>query len=156
MKWSKIVQYLLGILLGLLAFAGIVGGISYLYLSQLSRMPPKPTFASDRKPTAPPPKPKPYPAIVIYDNGLLLREKPEATAQSIRTLYYEESVVVLETSADNKWQKVQAKSEDGAEDLEGWVAMGNTERTGDAVEPEQTQEPGETQENEDLDDTQVQ
>ena len=73
---------------------------------------------------------------MIYANGLLLRDKPDAAAQSIRTLYYEEPVVVLETSDDQKWQKVQVEAEDGSEELEGWVAMGNTERTGDDLEPD--------------------
>jgi hypothetical protein len=135
MKWSKVAQYFFGILLGLLAFVGLVGGLSYLYLSGLSQTPPKPKFASEPTPV-PPPKPKPYPAVVIYDSGLLLREKPEASAKSIRTLSYEELVTVLETSKDQKWQKLQVKAEDGSEDLEGWVAMGNTERTDLAQESE--------------------
>ncbi|NJK41335.1 MAG: SH3 domain-containing protein [Acaryochloridaceae cyanobacterium SU_2_1] len=129
MKPSQIIQLLVGIFLGLAVVGTLVGGASFLYLNRFSRIPEKPKFENDPQTSpsaqAKPVKPDPYAAVVIYADGLILRKQPAATAETLKVLTYEEPVMVLEISADQKWQKLKTETE---QPLEGWVAAGNTER----------------------------
>ena len=125
MKPSQIAQIVIGVILGLAIVGGAVVGAGYLYLNRFSQIPVKPKFPNDAKPTTPA-KPKPYPAVVIYPDGLFLRKERSSDADVIKVLEYEEPVTVLEASPDQKWQKIKADLE--GEDVEGWVSMGNTER----------------------------
>ena len=53
-----------------------------------------------------------------------LRAEPSLEAERTGSLDYNQEVVVLQQSKDEKWQKVRL--EDG--ETEGWVKAGNTER----------------------------
>ncbi|UJB68318.1 SH3 domain-containing protein [Acaryochloris sp. 'Moss Beach'] len=133
MKPSQIAQIIIGVILGLAIVGGAVGGAGYLYLNRFSQIPQKPKFPNDAKPAVPA-KPKPYPAVVIYPDGLFLRKERSSDADVIKVLEYEEPVTVIEASPDQKWQKIKADLE--GEDVEGWVSMGNTERVQEDVAAE--------------------
>ncbi len=129
MKPSQIVQIAIGVILGLAVVGGVVVGAGYLYLGRFSAVPAKPKFANDTQSTPTPSKPKPYPAVVIYPDGLFLRKDKSSEAEVIKVLEYEEPVTVIDLSPDQKWQKLEADLE--GESVEGWVSMGNTERVPD-------------------------
>lgn len=133
MKPSQIAQIIIGVILGLAIVGGAVAGAGYLYLNRFSQIPQKPKFPNDAKPAVPA-KPKPYPAVVIYPDGLFLRKERSSDADVIKVLEYEEPVTVIEASPDQKWQKIKADLE--GEDVEGWVSMGNTERVQEDVAAE--------------------
>lgn len=135
MKPSQILQIIIGVVLGLAIVGGAVAGAGYFYLNRFSQIPEKPKFANDAKSDAQPTKPKPYPAVVIYPDGLFLRKAKATDAEVIKVLEYEEPVTVIETSPDQKWQKLKADLE--GEAVEGWVSMGNTERVPGEAAPEE-------------------
>ncbi|WP_299492368.1 SH3 domain-containing protein [Acaryochloris sp. IP29b_bin.137] len=139
MKPSQIAQIILGVILGLAIVGGTVVGAGYLYLSRFSQIPEKPKFANDAQPETKPAKPKPYPAVVIYPDGLFLRKDKTSDADVIKVLEYEEPVTVIEVSPDQKWQKIEADLE--GEAVEGWVSMGNTERVPGEAAPEEDEAP---------------
>jgi uncharacterized protein YgiM (DUF1202 family) len=127
----RIVQSTLGILLGLLTLGVIVGGVSYLFLQQLSRSPVKPSFSA----ATPDPakvdlraKEKQeagdYPALVVYQGELALRDAPATSGKVLDTLQFDETVTVTGTSDDSQWERVRVESKG----LEGWVSKGNIKR----------------------------
>ncbi len=146
MKWSQIIQFLLGSTLGLSILAGATIGIGYLLIQQLSAPPPRPVFDNDfsaspkpapkqkatPKPVAKPPSPSPTPAleagaylaIVSYPEGLAVRDNPSSEAERIGGVDAQQRIVVLETSPDQQWQRIRSESGN----LEGWVKAGNTEK----------------------------
>lgn len=126
MKPSQIAQTIIGVILGLAIVGGAVGGAGYLYLNRFSQIPERPKFANDVKPETKPAKPKPYPAVVIYAEGLFLRKEKSSDSEVLKVLEYEEPVTVIEASPDQKWQKIEADLE--GQPIEGWVSAGNTER----------------------------
>lgn len=135
MKLSQIAQIIIGVILGLAIIGGAVAGAGYLYLNRFSQIPERPKFGNDdAKPETQPTQPKPYPAVVIYPDGLLLRKEKASDSEVIKVLEYEEPVTVLEASPDQKWQKIKADLE--GESVEGWVSMGNTERVAGEVAAE--------------------
>jgi uncharacterized protein YgiM (DUF1202 family) len=130
MRRSTIPQTTLGILLGLLAVGLFVGAISYLFLQQLSRSPGKPDFAEVKK-DAPNSKldiraadDKTYPALVVYDQDLILRDKPDASGKVVDKLRFDDTVTVIGESEDRQWQQVRFE----AKGLEGWIRAGNIKR----------------------------
>jgi len=126
MKPSQIIQIFIGVILGLTIIGGVVVGAGYVYLNRFSQIPEKPKFTSDANPKSQSTQPKPYPAVVIYPDGLFLRKEQSTDAEVIKVLEAEETVTVLAVSSDQKWQKLKADLE--GESVEGWVSMGNTER----------------------------
>ncbi|WP_009631819.1 SH3 domain-containing protein [Synechocystis sp. PCC 7509] len=152
---SGLVKLILGFII---AIALIVSGSVALALIFINRssLPPKPIFANDTnavkkaanisKPKKPTPtakkptvakssKPSPsplasntYPARVTWNQGLSLRSEPSLEAERTGSLDYNQKIIVLQQSQDEKWQKVRLEDSD----LEGWVKAGNTER----VKPE--------------------
>ncbi|MCM1984143.1 SH3 domain-containing protein [Lyngbya confervoides] len=125
-------QFSIGLVLGLLVVLSVIVGVGYLYFLRLSTSPPKPEFPEVKPPdnsiTAPGEvtgsSDSSYVALVIYPDGLILRELPEASAPAITTIQFEETVRVLERSEDEQWEKVLIE----ATGQQGWVARGNTQK----------------------------
>lgn len=127
----RIVQSILGVLLGLLTLGSVVGGLSFLFLQQLSRSPVKPAFA-----TATPDAAKAdlrakekeaegsYPALVAFQGELMLRDTPASSGKVVDKLSFDETVVVVGNSDDGKWEHVRVE----AKGIEGWVGKGNLKR----------------------------
>ncbi len=152
MKWtSGLVKLCLGFIIAIaLLISGSVA-LALIFINRASSPPPKPIFANDSsavkkaanitkpKPSTPVAKKKPaakskpspsplasgsYAARVTWNQGLSLRAEPSLEAERTGSLDYNQEVVVLQQSKDEKWQKVRL--EDG--ETEGWVKAGNTER----------------------------
>ncbi len=153
MKWSSgLVKFFLGVILAIaLLISGSVA-LALLFINRASSPPPKPVFANDTSAvkkaatTAKPknstptsnqltpaksskPSPSPlasgsYPARVTWNQGLSLRSEPDLEAERVGSLDYNQRIVVLEQSQDQKWQHVRLADSD----LEGWVKAGNTEQ----------------------------
>jgi uncharacterized protein YgiM (DUF1202 family) len=130
MSRPNVAQSTLGILLGLLTVGLIVGTASFLFLQQLSRSPNKPNFAEVRKEAANSrldirtEDDKSYPALVVYQGDLVLRDKPESSGKVLDKLRFDETVVVIGESDNKQWQQVRFESKG----IEGWVQAGNVKR----------------------------
>lgn len=143
MKPSRIAQISIGVILGLAIVGGAVSGVGYLYLNRFSQNPGRPKFSNDAKPQTKPTKPQPYPAVVIYSDGLILRKERSTDSEVLKVLAYEEPVTVIEASPDQKWQKIKTEGE--ADTFEGWIAAGNTERVAADKPPETEASPAESE-----------
>jgi Bacterial SH3 domain len=146
MRW--LAKTFTGLLLAatLLAVGGYFG-VNYL-MSQLTKLPPKPTFPNDNpdflknnakkvdpKSTAKPKesekepaKPKPLPAgafegRVTYAEGLVLRDSATRNSPTLGGVEMNEKVTVLETSTDGEWQKIRTVN-----DKEGWIRGGYVQK----------------------------
>lgn len=153
MKWrSGLVKLVLGFIIAIALLVSGSVALALIFINRASSPPPKPIFANDssavkkaaniakpkpstpvanKKPDAAKSKPSPspsasgsYPARVIWNQGLSLRAEPSLEAERIGSLDYNQEIIVLQQSKDEKWQKVRL--EDG--ETEGWVKAGNTER----------------------------
>lgn len=128
MRRSTFAQSTLGILLGLLTVGLIVGTASFLFLQQLSRSPRKPTFAEVKKDASQldirGADDKTYPALVVYQQDLILRDKPTASAKVLDKLHFDDTVIVVGESEDRQWQQVRFE----VKGIEGWVRAGNVKR----------------------------
>lgn len=121
---------MLGVLLGLLAVGLFVGALGFLFLQQLSRSPGKPNFAEVKK-DAPNSRldiraadDKTYPALVVYDQELILRDKPDSNGKVVDKLRFDDTVTVIGESENKQWQQVRFE----AKGIEGWVRAGNVKR----------------------------
>jgi hypothetical protein len=93
---------------------------------------PKPTPSSTPSPTpSPTPTESPdslppgaYKAIVSWPQGLSLRENPAREAQSVGGVGANQTVIILEESPDQNWQKIRVEGTN----QEGWVRAGNTRK----------------------------
>lgn len=65
-----------------------------------------------------------YKARIVLDNGLNVREQPNAGAGRVAGVDYDQQVTVLEESPDKEWQKIRVEP-DGTV---GWIKSGYTER----------------------------
>lgn len=136
MKWSKILQFLIGSTLGVAVLVGGAVGAGYYLVKRLSTPPPRPTFANDRPSPAPKSaksqakgsgeklEPGAYLAIVTYPDGLSVRDRPEADAGQVSSVDFQQEVVVLEETADRQWQHIRSQTSA----IKGWVKGGNTEK----------------------------
>lgn len=143
MKLSSVVKFLLGTILGISILLGASVAVGYYLLTRLTQTPPKPIFANDVRATNLPAKvtktpttsssaagnptaskPSGYRALVVFPDGLLLRDSPSVDANQIGGVAYNQEVVVLEESSDQLWQRVRVETEG----IEGWVKAGYTER----------------------------
>jgi uncharacterized protein YgiM (DUF1202 family) len=124
----RVVQTILGIFLGLLTLTLVVGGTSYLFLQQLSRSPTKPAFSAATPNTAKAElsaiQDGTYPALVVYQGELIVRESPASTGKAVDKLTPDETVIVTGTSDDGRWQKIRV----GSTNTEGWISNGNLKR----------------------------
>ena len=71
--------------------------------------------------------PNAYRAVVTWPEGLSLRSEPSIDAGRIGGIGADASIIILEDSADGKWQRVRLPWSG----QEGWVKGGNTQRTSD-------------------------
>jgi Bacterial SH3 domain len=128
MRRPNLAQSILGILLGLLTVGLVVGTASFLFLQNLSRSPSKPTFAEVKKDASQldirEADDKTYPALVTYQEDLILRDKPNSSAKALDKLRFDDTVVVIGTSEDKQWQQVRFE----VKGIEGWVRAGNLKR----------------------------
>ena len=69
--------------------------------------------------------PNAYRAVVTWPQGLSLRSEPSINAGRIGGIGADATIIILEDSADGKWQRVRLPWSQ----QEGWVKGGNTERT---------------------------
>ena len=69
--------------------------------------------------------PNAYRAVVTWPDGLSLRAEPDVNAGRVGGISAEASIIILEDSADGKWQRVRLPWSG----QEGWVKGGNTRRT---------------------------
>ena len=69
--------------------------------------------------------PNAYRAVVTWPEGLSLRSEPSVDADRIGGIGADATIIILEDSADGKWQRVRLPWNS----QEGWVKGGNTERT---------------------------
>ena len=69
--------------------------------------------------------PNAYRAVVTWPQGLSLRSEPSINAGRTGGIGADASIIILEESADGKWQRVRLPWSG----QEGWVKGGNTQRT---------------------------
>jgi hypothetical protein len=150
MRW--LAKTFTGLLLAATLLA--VGGyFAFNYLmTQLTKLPPKPTFPNDNpdfvkknnklqspksalKPNIKEPKelnkevakkslpPGSFEGRVTYSEGLILRDGSSRGAATIGSVAFNEKVTILETTADNEWQKIRTKNE-----KDGWIRGGNVQK----------------------------
>ena len=149
MRWSSsLVKLVLGFVIAIALLVSGSVALALIFINRASSPPPKPIFANDSstvkktanitKPktstlatkNAPKSKPSPspasgsYPARVTWNQGLSLRSEPSLDAERIGSLDYNQKIVVLQQSKDEKWQQVRLDDSE----LQGWVKAGNTER----------------------------
>jgi hypothetical protein len=141
---ASLVQFILGFILALIILAGGSVAAALYFVTKLTALPPRPSFANDQPVvTATQAAESPgestgegstgasaalpanaYRAKVIWPDGLILRDRPGYEANSIGGLDFNAQVVVLETTSDNEWEKIRLEGSG----QEGWIKGGNTER----------------------------
>ena len=149
MRWSSsLVKLVLGFVIAITLLVSGSVALALIFINRASSPPPKPIFANDSsmvkkaanitKPktsiatkNSPKSKPSPsplasgsYPARVTWNQGLSLRAEPNLDAERIGSLDYNQKIVVLQQSKDEKWQQIRLNDSE----LQGWVKAGNTER----------------------------
>jgi uncharacterized protein YgiM (DUF1202 family) len=151
----EIFKFFMGFLLALVILAGGSVAAALYFVTKLTALPPKPTFANDAPaqvvtsdPKAKPPANQPqaastqpsasptstptplppgaYRARVSWPEGLVLRDKPTYESSTIGGIAYNENVLILEVTSSKEWERVRVESTKE----EGWVRGGNTERIG--------------------------
>lgn len=150
----RLIQGLLGVCLALGILAGAGAIAARYFMTRLTALPPRPTFAeevpqeapvaanpsepAEPAETAPPPQqpqpaapepnpadnPNAYQARVVQPIGLILRQGPDTSTTQLGGVEYNEEVTILSESEDGQWVQVQLL---GSEVI-GWVKAGNTER----------------------------
>jgi Bacterial SH3 domain len=156
----KSLQLLLGLITGLIAIVGILGGAGYyFFVTQMSTRPPKPVFAEERngggKSIAAKPKaktaiaakpaqspavkdpqnpdqlpPEAYDAKVVWKDGLSLKKEPVAGAEKVGSVAFNAPVAVVKTSNDKQWVLIRSQ----ADNAQGWVKAGNIDKAAAANE----------------------
>lgn len=153
MSLSGIAKFIIGFFAGIfiLAVSGVAA--AYYFWTQLSITPAKPIFAEEQPKKAPPakqasnvqaskPKPKSQPAStpsqppaqqlppgaykarVTWSEGLSMRDAPNTNSQRVGGVMFNQEVIVLKQSDDQKWQQVRLANGDQV----GWIKSGNTEK----------------------------
>jgi uncharacterized protein YgiM (DUF1202 family) len=88
---------------------------------------PNPTSSPTPTPTESP-KPLPpdaYEGTVTWADGLSMRSEPDTNSSTTGGVGGNKKVIILEESADKKWQKIRIPDTD----KEGWVKAGNIQRS---------------------------
>jgi hypothetical protein len=148
---AKILQFLLGSVLGLSLMAAVGAGALFLLVQQLTARPPRPMFDNDdpnfaaRQRQTPKPSPSgtaspgespspsdspspeaspegSYRATVSFPDGLSVRDAPDGA--TIGGVDYNEALIVLEESEDKRWLKIRSE----ASQIEGWIKAGNVNK----------------------------
>lgn len=149
----SVVQLLIGITLGLALMVGGSLAAGYYIFTKLSVTPEKPTFAEEKPkqpipsaapaantnkpaptpilnpaPSPAPPSPEAeaalYKGVINWTDGLILRDAPGNTANRIGGVGYNQQVVVLEESSDQRWQRIRIVSTGKV----GWIKAGNMDK----------------------------
>ncbi|NEO34583.1 MAG: SH3 domain-containing protein [Symploca sp. SIO3C6] len=68
-------------------------------------------------------EPGAYKARVVQPIGLIMRQGPDVSTTQLGGIAYNEEVIVLSESTDQRWIKIRLPGSD----VEGWVKNGNTE-----------------------------
>jgi hypothetical protein len=123
MSVSRFFQSVIGITVGLVTVLATLGALGFLVLNGLSRNPAKPKFPDVTQDASPIARPSSniLPAVVTYQGGLVVREKPQSSAKALATLDLDETVMVVGKSDDGQWQEVRSEGRG----VSGWVAVGN-------------------------------
>ncbi|MGQ9870329.1 MAG: SH3 domain-containing protein [Leptodesmis sp.] len=150
MRGSGFLKVFSGFLIAFALVTGLGFFASQVLIAQFTTPPPKPIFPNDNpkpqpspktaasppatQPASPAPSPSPsispspqasgYKARIVLDNGLNVREQPNAESSRIAGVDYDQQVTVLEESPDKEWQKIRTEP-DG---VVGWIKSGYTER----------------------------
>lgn len=152
MSGSGFLKVFSGFLIAFALVTGLGFFASQVLIAQFTTPPPKPVFPNDNpkpqpspktaasppatQPASPDPSPSPSPSVspspqtsgykarIVLDNGLNVREQPNAESSRIAGVDYDQQVTVLEESPDKEWQKIRIEP-DGAV---GWIKSGYTER----------------------------
>jgi uncharacterized protein YgiM (DUF1202 family) len=152
MSLAGISKYVLGFFLALAIIVATGAGALRYATGYMTSLPDRPKFPNDSSPPAAA-KPKPdapaaepvaapaatpaanvaiaatpsvpglYEARVTQEVGLVLRDKPAADAAQVDGVAFDQTVTVLEESADGTWQRVRLGN-----GSEGWVRGNNTEK----------------------------
>lgn len=69
--------------------------------------------------------PNAYRAVVTWPQGLSVRAEPNLNAGKVSGVSVNQTIIILEDSADGKWQRVRIPWSN----QEGWVKAGNVKRT---------------------------
>lgn len=69
-------------------------------------------------------EPGAYQARVTWSTGLILRAEPNAEAERIGGVAYNQNIIILEESGDKQWQKIRFPGTQTT----GWVKAGNIEK----------------------------
>jgi len=151
MSFSGIAKFLIGFFIGIFLLAGSAAAAGYYFWTKLSVVPSKPVFSEEQpkgastakktttqkasqpqrsnQPTAIKPTPKELPpgaykARITWPEGLSLRDSPGSDSNRIGGVAFNQEVIVIKESDDQRWQRVRLA--DG--EKEGWIKTGNSER----------------------------
>jgi hypothetical protein len=151
MSLSGIAKFLIGFFLGIFLLAGSAVAAGYYFWTKLSVVPAKPIFSEEQpkgsstgkktttqkasqpqrssqpavtKPTPKELPPGAYKARITWPEGLSLRDSPGSDSNRIGGVAFNQEVIVLKESDDQRWQRVRLA--DG--EKEGWIKTGNSER----------------------------
>ena len=152
---TNLLKVILGFVLAIAVLLGTGLTVALYFVNRTAVTPPKPMYPNDNpsfqakkpkaiakspskklatpNPTSSPtptesPKPLPpdaYEGTVTWADGLSMRAKPDANSPSIAGVGGNKKVIILEESADKKWQKIRIADTD----KEGWVKSGNIQRS---------------------------
>ncbi len=86
--------------------------------SQPASTPSKPPTPAQELP------PGAYQARVTWSEGLSLRDAPSTNSQRVGGVMFNQEVIVLKQSDDQKWQQVRLANGEQV----GWIKSGNTEK----------------------------
>jgi uncharacterized protein YgiM (DUF1202 family) len=115
MSRSNVAPSILGILVGLLTVGLVAGTASFADVKKDAANPQLDIRAADDKT---------YPALVVYQGDLVLRDKPDKNGKVLDKLRFDETVSVIGESDNKQWQQVRFE----AKGVEGWVQAGNVKR----------------------------
>ena len=153
---SQTLQFILGFLIGIALIAGSAVGAAYYYFTKVSsKVPEKPVYPEESttatvaqqpaeenesqldiesssnvdrpEPVTESIPPNAYYASVTWSEGLSLRAEPSIDAERIGGVGYNARILILEESADKRWQKIRIPGSG----QEGWVKAGNIKRASD-------------------------
>ncbi|MBD2494585.1 SH3 domain-containing protein [Nostoc sp. FACHB-280] len=153
---SGLLKLILGFILAIAVLLGTGMTVALYFINQTAIPPNKPIFANDNPslknqatkepkddsvitpepettptstptPTKSPEKlpPGAYQGRVTWSDGLSLRAEPNQSAEKVGGVTFNQKIIVLEENPDKTWVKIRTEGSD----QEGWVKIGNIERT---------------------------
>ncbi|MBU7583472.1 MAG: SH3 domain-containing protein [Nostoc sp. TH1S01] len=155
---SGLLKLILGFILAIAVLLGTGLTVALYFINQTAIPPNKPIFANDNPslknqatketkdesvitpepepdttptptatPTTTPEKlpPGAYQGRVTWSEGLSLRSEPNQESEKVGGVTFNQKIIVLEENPDKTWVKIRTEGSD----QEGWVKVGNIERT---------------------------